>query len=316
MGRILIFFVVLFATWALDLPAQLPEDAAAAAPEDRLSFFFSIVVPEGAEIADTVCIACSVYVEGKVSGEVVAVFGDVIVDGEIGSEVVAAGGSVRLGPGSRIGDEVVAVGGTVVRDPTARIDGAVEQVDFLFFPGQRSFPFRGTLLFAGGFLAAMLLGALILRWERLERMGSTAGRTPLRVILVGAVLLTLLTLARGWTEYAGAWENWATLAVLTLIVLPAWLGSTGLAQLLGGRVIPAAGSRWKSYGLGTAILLGLLLIPVAGLFAMLGLLTLGLGLSVISRLGAGPALAQTTAPDDPSQGLVESRPPLDDPLER
>jgi hypothetical protein len=109
--------------------AALGTAAFAAAPafasEDRVSIGNDVVVADGAETNDVVCILCSVRVHGTVQGDVVAILGSVAVDESrsISGDVVAVGGDVALGSNANVNGDVAVVAGDLQRGPDASVHG-------------------------------------------------------------------------------------------------------------------------------------------------------------------------------------------------
>src|SRR5208283_918607 len=84
----------------------------------------SIVVEEGEEVGDVVCIGCSIRMDGT-CGDVVAVGGSIAVDGTVKGDAVAVGGGVRLGENASISGDVVTVGGGLSRHANVVVKGDV-----------------------------------------------------------------------------------------------------------------------------------------------------------------------------------------------
>jgi hypothetical protein len=116
--------------------ASLP----ARADGDTIHVGSNIDVPQDAEVSDTVCIFCSVRVEGKVTGDVVVIFGNARIAGDaqhdvvaifggitaennasIEQDVVSVFGSVRLGENVTVGQDLVALFGTLQQAPTVTV---------------------------------------------------------------------------------------------------------------------------------------------------------------------------------------------------
>ena len=84
----------------------------------------SIVVEEGEEVGDVVCIGCSIRMEGT-CGDVVAVGGSIAVDGTVNGYADSDGGCVRLGENASISGDVVTVGGGLSRHANAVVKGDI-----------------------------------------------------------------------------------------------------------------------------------------------------------------------------------------------
>ena len=91
---------------------------------DQVHVGRSIVVEEGEEAGDLVCVGCSIRMAGS-CGDIVAVGGSVLVDGTARGDVVAVGGGLRLGENAAVIGDVVTVGGRLLRHPNAIVKGTV-----------------------------------------------------------------------------------------------------------------------------------------------------------------------------------------------
>jgi hypothetical protein len=91
---------------------------------DRVQVGHSIVVEEGEETGDVVCIGCSIHMMGT-CGDVVAVGGSVTIEGTVKGDVVAVGGGVHLDENASISGDVVTVGGGLSRHPNAIVKGDI-----------------------------------------------------------------------------------------------------------------------------------------------------------------------------------------------
>ncbi len=102
---------------------------------DRVQVGHSIVVEEGEEIGNVVCIGCSIHIMGT-CGDVVAVGGSIIIDGTVKGDAVAVGGGIHLDENASISGDVVTVGGGLLRHPNAVVKGDVSsQSGALIFLG-------------------------------------------------------------------------------------------------------------------------------------------------------------------------------------
>jgi hypothetical protein len=98
--------------------------ASAKSKQDRVQIGSGIVVHEGEEVGDIVCVGCGVKVQGT-CGDVVAIGGGVVIEGQVRGDVVAVGGGVKLREGAHIAGDVVTVGGGLSRDPGSEVKGEV-----------------------------------------------------------------------------------------------------------------------------------------------------------------------------------------------
>jgi hypothetical protein len=103
----LLFPCLLAAAFAM---AALP---AHAGEGDTIHFGRSIHVTADAPTHDAVCIFCSVYADGKVTGDIVAIFGSVHLNGDAQHDVVNVFGTITAEKGSTVEDDVVSVFGSI-----------------------------------------------------------------------------------------------------------------------------------------------------------------------------------------------------------
>lgn len=272
---------------ALNLQPSLGDsEAAGEVWDDQLSFFTSIHIPGNVSAGEAVCILCSIRVDGELRSEAVAVWGDIVVSGSAAGELVAAGGSIRLLSGSRIGDEVVAVGGHVSRQGEVFLAGPVDEVPYVYFPGQRSLPWPGAALFAALGFGGLLMAAGALPRERVGNLETALRSRPVSALLLGIATPGLLFLA-GWvTAFLGPLEGWVNWPAAVAMMMAAWFGSAGVVACLGGLLFPLR--FWKAAAAGSGVLVGLMMIPVLGLPVFMLLFLVGLGLAVVSALGSSP----------------------------
>lgn len=114
---------------------------------DRVQVGHSIVVEEGEEAGDIVCIGCSIHMMGT-CGDVVAVGGSIIIEGTVKGDAVTVGGGMHLGENASIAGDVVTVGGGLSRHPGAVVKGDVSSQS-------------GALVFLGLFLVPLIPLVLI-----------------------------------------------------------------------------------------------------------------------------------------------------------
>jgi hypothetical protein len=109
----------------------LPITAVAKANPERTQFGRDIRVEAGEKAGDLVCINCSIYIRGEVTGDVNTIHGNITLEpgGSIGGDVAAILGDVRAQAGSRIGGDVAAVAGAVRRQPGSQVGGDIASMD-------------------------------------------------------------------------------------------------------------------------------------------------------------------------------------------
>ena len=101
--------------------------AVAQQSSDQVHIGRAIYVQPQDKAGDLVCVACSIYIRGQVTGDAVAVGGSVVLEqgAQIAGGVTTVVGDVRLQTGTHIAGDVVAVAGMVRREPESQIAGDV-----------------------------------------------------------------------------------------------------------------------------------------------------------------------------------------------
>src|SRR5262245_31210153 len=150
---------------------------------DGTHYLRDVVVEEGKTAQRVVCVLCSVVVRGEVKGDVVTVWGDIEIGGKLQGDAVAAGGKIVLRDGAAEGD-LVAVGGRVERKGSSVVKADVNEVPFLYFPGQRSLVFPGTLIFLSANVVFSMLYLAAGR-SRVGTLAETVRKRAMMVFLVG-----------------------------------------------------------------------------------------------------------------------------------
>ena|SRR5437867_9309668 len=249
---------------------------------------------------DVVCIGGTATVEGKVEGDVVVIRGKLILSGEA-SDVVTVLSDTRVDSSAVIHGDFVHVLGHMEQDPSATVQGQVVDLGSrLPSHVQRilSRGFLGILLFLRivSLIVSLVLILLLalLAPERIDRMSiAVEPRWPasLGFGLLGYVVAVVLTV----------------LFVITLIGIPLaillWLvvkilGLLGVAAILaviGRKVGAGTGLTSPAPSILAAVFVGFLVIavvrfiPVLGGLVWLVLSVLGLGLTLVTKVGSSPA---------------------------
>ncbi len=130
---------------------------AQAQSRDVVQFGNDIVVREGEEAHDAVCLACSIEIDGTLHGDAVAVLGNIRVRGHAEHDAVAILGNVTVGDNASIERDAVVLAGNL-RTGTGSAIGN----DRVVFP---IFLFILPLLFVAGFVALIIwaIRALVYR---------------------------------------------------------------------------------------------------------------------------------------------------------
>ncbi len=270
----------------------------------------------------------------SIDGDVVAVFGDVHVDGNVNGSAVAVFGSVSLSPGARVTEDAVAVGGQLVTPSGASVGG--ESVSIGFLPlltlGLPALPVvLATLLL--GWLVTLFFGWVLAAIfpDRLVRVARMASRRtavslglgilsgPLAVVaavlllvtVVGAPVAVLMPFLYFGLSFAGYLAG--------AYVLGCKLTRRRLGE--GGQLAPiAAGSLLVTiFGVIGAVLWSgegslrtlALFFHLAGMLQFLGLMTIGTGAALLSRIGSPErgAAPEGPAPAAPAPPIQDSATP-------
>lgn len=254
-------------------------------PQDRFQYFQNLVIAPSERVNYATCVLCSISVRGVVYRQATALWGDVTVEegGSVGQGIEATGGRITLLAGAGVTPPpLTAFGGSVLIKPGVKTYPAFAlSLPLLFYPGQRSWPALGVLLFALCVLLVSACGGWLVLGSVRERV-EHAVRRPLRSALFGVLLVALVSpllyLAAlslyifpplGFLLYpAIPLVYWLVLAI-GLAAVAEWLGSLlGRGNGLGARLTAAA------------LLVAFMLVPVLGLFVMLALILLALGVGI------------------------------------
>ncbi len=252
-----------------------------------IRYFRSIRVEAGQTTSDAMCVVCPIYVHGKVDGDALTLGGDIVVQGEITGDAITLGGDVLLSKGSRIAGDATAVGGEVHREDGAIVVGESDSLPYFYVPGQRSLQIYGLLtLTAVNMAFAVLLGYLVPR-RRSGNLADAIGSHPAATITAGVLFVTIFV-ALIWLAGTLPRVGVPFTVLLTLITVFAFCsGYAGLATF-AGRISTGGKSRFLTLAAGAGLLTILLLVPIAGLAAMLVFVVLALGSVVVSGLGGNP----------------------------
>jgi len=114
-----------------------------------------MIVGPAETVGDAVCVACSIYVRGQVSGDAVAVAGRIVLEqgAQVAGDVTDVLGDVRLESGTQVAGDVVVVAGMVRRDPQSQVAG---DVTALAGPGWMVLLLLFPLIFLGGIVALII----------------------------------------------------------------------------------------------------------------------------------------------------------------
>jgi hypothetical protein len=263
-------------------------------PGSRFQYFRHLIVARNERVDFATCVLCSVTVHGLASRQVTALWGDVTVDGSVFGGIEVSGGRVTLLADARVEPPPLsAIGGEISVDPNAKTyTSFILSSPRYFYPGQRSFPAKGVGLFCLVALAAAICGGWM-QSESFHKRLDAAVRRPVRSALLGvaivALIYPLLYLAvvslymfppLAYVFYFGTpGFYWFTLAI-GFAAVSEWIGSL----LVNARPLVARLT-------GAAVLITLMLIPVAGLFVWLAVILMALGAGGRTLLWPQPAVS-------------------------
>lgn len=332
----LAFVLLLFLAW--------PAPAYAAGPgQGRVIFGESFTLAAGETVdGNLVVFGGSVTIEqgALVRGDVAVFGGSATVAGEVVGDLVVFGGSADLQAGALVHSDVVTLGGQVQRDPEAQVLGQIVEnpiakstFRWAFTAPWGSFAAPGVTgqsAWMGWFLRMMvrltlgvvkavvlaaLAALLVLFAEAPTRLvGQTALTRPLETsgvglltLLVAPVLMILLAITLVGIPLALLLG-----AALGLATLYGWLAlaaETGerLAQTLNLTWTPPANAALGAFVL-YIVVAGAGLIPCIGWLVGLLVLMMGLGSTLLTRLGTHPYPQTLTVTSAPSSSPPDTPP--------
>ncbi len=282
----------------------------AASAQERTSVVRTLVIERGETASDVTCYFCSVRMRGESVGDVTAIGGSVEVDGPVLGDVVAVGGDVRLGPAARVRGDAVTVGGVADKDPqaTTHNNNAPVSVPWFFLPGQRLLAWRGVLGLAGFYALLAILFTALLRGRHLERLGESMRKWYL-IVPVGLLLLAVFSFGFNFADRFGRWADWVDYGLAAVLLVLFGAGFAGFAYAIGEAFLLRTTA--ASVAIGTAALIALQLIPIAGAFAFLLVLVLALGSAAWSGLGFRGGRREPLFPYPPPRPRPTGRGPID-----
>ncbi len=263
-----------------------PQTAQAQAQEgakERVSYFHDIVIEKGETAHVLTCLFCSVIVRGQVKGDAVSVWGNIEIEGRVEGDAVAAGGKIILRGEATAEGDLVAVGGRVERRGSGDIKADVNEVPYIYLPGQRNWVFPGTPIFVACHIIFSMLYIIAGR-ARVERLAETARGRGLVSFLTGVVVMSALVAAFLWASDLEKYDNEALLAVWLVIMLLVLPGIAGVSLALGRRLRHDAGVA-IAICVGALILTLLTLLPLAGLVVFGIVWVIALGATLVGRFG-------------------------------
>lgn len=91
---------------------------------DRVQFGRSMTIGQDEEVADVVCIGCSIRIDGR-AADAVAIGGRITVNGTVTGDLVVVGGGASLGENAIVDGDVATVGGRLWRHSNSVVKGDI-----------------------------------------------------------------------------------------------------------------------------------------------------------------------------------------------
>jgi hypothetical protein len=115
----------------LAVAVLLAVPALAEQSSDRVQINHNISVEPGQKAGDLVCVGCSIFVRGEVTGDVVTVHGSVVIEpgAQVAGSVTTVLGDVRMQGAAQIAGDITVVGGALRRDPQATVAGSITDLE-------------------------------------------------------------------------------------------------------------------------------------------------------------------------------------------
>ncbi len=261
---------------------------------------FSCSLTLAAESKSIIKIGGDAFVrDGETVAEVVTIGGNITISGNVDNDVVSIGGYINLKPGASVGGDVVSVGGTVIRAKGTIVGGEVHEIAMIGFePIKKGFSKMGLGWVWGGaivlriitLIAFLALAAIltVIFEKHLAQAAAAANKGLWKSFLIGLLGMLLFVPIIGLLG----------ISILGIPLIPLWallfaaaviMGYIVASDILGKRILTAAGK--KNLPMIAEVLLGILIIGLAGLIPFIGwivksvALTIGLGGVILTRFG-------------------------------
>lgn len=262
---------------------------------------------------------------GTAEGDVVVLSGDAEVNGHVSGNLVVVLGSARLGPAAVIDGEMVVVGGdlqatdtTVVHGDLVVIggpadlppgfvpDGAVTRIGARavldriragltwvvrgLALGRLIVPDLGWVWLVVGLVFVVHLLTAVIGHGMVGATAATVAARPVGSVLSGVVALVLTLPVMVILAVTVVGLPAIPLALVTLFGA-ALVGRVAVHRAIGERLVPpqdreARGPALRSFLIGSALLVIIYMVPVAGLLAWMTVGTMGLGAALLTLFGA------------------------------
>lgn len=243
----------------------------------------NLVIGPGQVYEEVHCFACSILIEGRVSGDLISLWGGAEIRGEVDGDVIIVGGGLRLGPGAIVKADAIVIGGPIERDPSAQVAGEASSRWWLYLPGQRQVFLQGASVLVGLGLLLALFGYGLFTPRRIARMVDALRQHSVRAFALGLIFAIALIFAISSAELLGDYEDQGLYLLFMLGFLAALPGFAAISLWLGSRLGRVTGAIAVAIGsIGWALLT---VVPVVGLLAWCVLYALSAGTALLARLG-------------------------------
>jgi hypothetical protein len=225
-------------------------------------------IPVNQSVQDVVVVGGDATIAGTVENAVVVINGDAVIQStaHIKGMVLVIGGHIRQFPGAVLEDDVISVS----------LDNATQNSLLI---GSGLLLSTWVIQFIGSFLLIIIPMLIVLLLKhRLNPFVQMIQSTPKRMLGIG-FFISLLVLAVSLLLAITLIGIPVVLLLLLLVGLSVLLGLTALGLVIGEK-IQAMPRRedWLTTGMGAALLISVMNIPILGILIMLGVTWLSLGL--------------------------------------
>jgi hypothetical protein len=253
--------------------------------EYRLEYFENLTIAQDEKVGNVTCVFCSVAVRGSVYDHVTALWGDVTVEdgGRVGQGIQVVGGGLTVLAGGHVPQPLFVQGGKAKIDASVQLNRSF-MVDHsnVYYPGQRSFPASGVDLFIAVVALTVTCGVWLPTEAFRERV-ATAVRKPIWSVLAGIVLIAFLPILEAIavvSMYIFRSPLMFPLFFYAPLALYWVLLTIGLASLSFQVGSLAGKSPLAKQVIGALVIVGAMLLPVVGFFAMAAAILVALGAGV------------------------------------
>ena len=311
MYRALAIASTVLAVWCGAGAHALQSNRTAAAVEAPVAVH---IARDSVAASQVVALGRDLVLEGRAAAGVAVLNGSARIAGAVDGDVVVLGGRAELESTAIVDGDVFVLGGDIHAQPGSRVTG--RSVAYPTAPGALLVLAEGPALGLSpwsrvvvgtklALLAAWLVTAMALvgaAWPAIESTAAAIAEAPLRSLSTGLVaVLAMLLLGLFLSAFLGVAAGVPLLVLLGLgsLVLKLW-GTVAVCALLGRGVARVAG--WRGSGplaqalYGLALLGALKFVPWVGVWAWTAATLVGVGASLLTKLGRREAWIVSTAP--------------------